>query len=126
MAYRYYNPNPHGRVTKDCTARALSAVLDVSWRVAFLLLVAECVEMGEYPDHNDVLWRLAQREGFKPHILLDTCPDCYTVRDFCRDHPRGEYILATGSHVVAAINGDYYDAFDSGSEIPIYYFEREG
>ena len=43
---------------------------------------------------------------------------------FSYDHPEGEYILGTGNHVVTVINGDYYDTWDSGNEIPIYYFER--
>jgi hypothetical protein len=47
----------------------------------------------------------------------------YTIRDFCRDHNKGTYILATGTHVVAVKNGDYIDTWDSGAEIPIFYFE---
>ena len=40
------------------------------------------------------------------------------------DNPYGRYILATGEHVVAIENGDYYDTWDSGDEIPIYYWKE--
>ena len=124
MAYRHFSPNPYGRETKDCTARAVAAALGMSWEDAFLSLVFEGFFMGEYPDHNEVMWRYLQRRGFRPRVLYDTCPDCYTVRDFSRDHPRGIYILGTGSHVVALIDGDWWDAWDSGEEIPIIVYER--
>ena len=58
-------------------------------------------------------------------MLPDQCPICYTVEKFCWEHPRGLFLLATGSHVVAVENGDYYDAWDSGNEVPIYYWEYE-
>jgi hypothetical protein len=34
------------------------------------------------------------------------------------------YVLGIGDHVVCAVNGDWYDAWDSGAEIPAYYWER--
>ena len=58
-------------------------------------------------------------------IILDEYPDYYTVEDFCTDHPKGTYVLGTGSHAVAVVDGCYFDAWDSGSEIPIYYFSKE-
>jgi len=36
--------------------------------------------------------------------------------------PKGTYIIGTGSHAVAIINGDYYDSWDSGDEIPSFFF----
>ena len=45
---------------------------------------------------------------------------------FGRDHPQGLYVLATGTHVITVIDGDYYDSWDSGDKIPLYYFKKEG
>ena len=58
-------------------------------------------------------------------VILDDYPDYYTVQDFCIDHPKGTYVLGTGTHAVAVVDGYYYDAWDSGKEIPIYYFSKE-
>ena len=60
------------------------------------------------------------------YLIPNSCPDCYTVRDFCFDNPRGAFLLATGSHVVTVIDGDYYDTWNSGSEVPIYFWTKEG
>ena len=55
----------------------------------------------------------------------DDTIDFYTVRDFCRDNPHGIFILALSGHVLAVIDGNYYDSWDSGEEIPVYYWHRE-
>ena len=51
--------------------------------------------------------------------------DVYTVRDFCEDNPLGTFVLAIHEHVVCVVDGDYYDSWDSGGEIPIYYWTKE-
>jgi hypothetical protein len=47
------------------------------------------------------------------------------VEDFCRDNPEGTYVLGTGSHAIAVIDGNYYDAWDSGREQPMYYYRKD-
>ena len=74
---------------------------------------------------NYVWGNLLLRNGYTRHSLPNTCPDCYTISDFANEHKTGKYILATGSHVVGVVDGDYYDTWDSGEEVPMYYFEKE-
>ena len=62
--------------------------------------------------------------GFVRKVIPDTCPNCYTVADFCYDNPDGEYILAMGNHTVAVIDGSFYDSWNSSNEAVIYYYER--
>ena len=80
--------------------------------------------MYDMPSANRVWGEYLREIGYVRRIIPDTCPNCYTVRDFCMEHPIGRYILGTGEHVVAVVDGYYYDSWDSGNEIPIYYFER--
>jgi hypothetical protein len=40
-------------------------------------------------------------------------------------HPTGYYLLALDEHVVAVRNGYYYDTWDSGDMIVLYYWEKE-
>ena len=124
MAYIYYNPNPLGLSVGDCTIRAISRALDLSWTDTYMGLVNQGYQMYDMPSANRVWGQFLKDNGFKKFQLPDFCPECYTIRDFCYDYPIGTYIVGTGEHVVCVRNGDYYDSWDSGNEIPIYYFKR--
>lgn len=122
--YIFYNPNPQKLSVGDCTIRAISRVLNLSWKRTYLYLALQGFLMYDMPSANRVWSQFLKSKGFTKRQIPDTCPDCYTIRDFCYEHPLGTYVVGTGEHVVAIINGDYYDSWDSGNEIPIYYFER--
>ena len=124
MSYIYYNPNPMGLSVGDCTIRAISKITDTSWEITYLNLILQGYKMYDMPSANRVWGEYLRENGYIRRIIPDTCPNCYTVRDFCVDHPVGRYILGTGEHVVAVVDGNYYDSWNSGNEIPIYYFER--
>ena len=123
--YRRYNANPSGKLTNDCTVRAISKVTGKSWRGVFAGLSEISYEQYDMPSSNAIWGTYMRREGYTRHTIPDRCPDCYTAKDFCNDHPYGTYLLGTGTHVIAVINGDYYDTWDSGNELPVYYWEKE-
>jgi hypothetical protein len=58
-------------------------------------------------------------------MISSICPLCVSVSQFAEEHPTGRYVLACQNHVVSVIDGDYYDSWDSGDEIVIYYFSKE-
>lgn len=118
------NPNPEKKLVDDCVIRALCIVLDADWEFIHKELSDLSREMYEIQISNNVWTRYLKDRGFKKKIIPDTCPYCYSIRKFTVDHPFGTFVLATGEHVVAVIDGNYYDTWDSGNEIPIYYFER--
>ena len=122
--YTYYNPNPNGIRVDDCVIRGITKITGMDWNTAFLDLCLYAYEVKNMPSVNSVWGGYLKRHGFRFHGLSDTCPDCYTVKDFCADHPTGVFLLATGTHVIAVVDGDYYDSSDTGEEIPVYYFER--
>lgn len=122
MAYVFYNPNPVGRRVGDCAVRAVSKALDISWEQAFLLITGAAYRMGDMPSSDSVWGAVLRQHGFYRYAIPNTCPDCYTARDFCRDHPDGVYVLAFGGHVATAVDGDLFDSWDSSNEIPIYYW----
>ena len=122
--YKYYNSNPLGRSTGDCVIRAITKATNMSWNSVYRILLSLAYKEKDMPSANYVWGKLLKLFGYKKYIIPDSCPDCYTVRDFCYDHPFGKYILATGSHVVTVIDGNYYDSWDSGNEVPIYYWKE--
>jgi len=123
--YSAYNPNPMGARVGDCTVRAIARATGQSWERVYAGLCIEGFVLGDMPSANHVWGAYLRRQGFRRHMLPDDCPDCYTVADFCRDHPHGRYVLAISGHVVCAEDGDYYDTWDSGGEIPVYYWAKE-
>lgn len=124
MKYIYYNPNPLKLSVGDCVIRAISLILNKSWEQTYIELTDLGFTMYDMPSSNRVWSELLKDYGFIRKIIPNTCPDCYTVKDFCYDNPFGEFVLGTGEHVVAVRDGNYFDSWDSGNEIPIYYFER--
>lgn len=125
MAFKFYNPNPNQKLVGDCVIRAISIVTGQDWEKTYLELAVQGYMMKDMPSSNSVWGAYLHDKGFNRYIIPNSCPDCYTIQDFCRDNPQGDYLLATGTHVVTVSNGDYFDTWDSGNETVIYYFKRE-
>lgn len=123
--YIHYNPNPYGLYVEDCVVRAICLATGRTWDDIYFHLCLQGGIMGNMPSVNEVWGTYLSTIGFSRYFLPDTCPVCYTVRDFCYDHPHGTYILATNTHVITVINGNYYDAWDSGSEVPLTVWRRD-
>lgn len=124
MAYIFYNPNPANKLIGDCVIRALSKATSEDWETTYLKIMLKGFELKDMPSANYVWGSYLRDIGYDRYTIPNTCPDCYTIKDFCLDNPEGSFIVATGSHVVAILNGDYYDSWDSGNEVPTYYFKR--
>lgn len=124
MAYIFANPNPAKKLVGDCVIRAIAILTDRSWDSVYLDLIVYTYKLKDMPSSNNAWISYLKSLGFSQFLLPDTCPDCYTVSDFAKDNPKGSFLLGTGSHVVAIVDGDYYDTWDSGEEIPIYFFSK--
>ena len=120
-----YNPNPVGLKVGDCVVRALSKALGQDWEQTYIDLCVEGCLRCDMPSANAVWGAYLRRKGFERDIVPNSCPDCYTVEDFCTDHPNGTYILALDGHVVSVVDGQYFDTWQSGREVPIYYWHRK-
>lgn len=120
-----YNPNPTGRRVGDCAVRAVSKALGVDWETAFALIAANAYAMGDMPSSDSVWGATLRQNGFYRKSIPNTCPDCYTAREFCKDNPRGVFVLGFGGHVACVVNGDLYDSWNSEQEIPVYFWYRK-
>ena len=128
--YKYYQPNTKDIKDRygDCTIRALSKALNVSWLDAFDLIIPFCrreqvSNIFDCPPEK------------RQEILADIGFDYYgisnkkgakrpTVASFAKEHPHGTYILNVARHVVACVDGYYYDTWDCGGRSLYGYFER--
>lgn len=123
--YKYFNNNPLGRNTVgDCSVRAVSKALGISWDEAHDLLSDMSKDMGTIMNDNDVISAVLRMNGFYKENLPCTTRDCYTVKEFARENPIGTYVVGTGSHVVTIIDGCYFDSWPSGDESIIFFWVR--
>ena len=123
--WQQYNPNPHGARVGDCTVRAVSAAMDQSWIKTYIELCIEGLVLGDMPSANRVWGSYLERHGFKRRMIDAECAKCYTVRDFCSEHPKGTFVLCISGHVVTVKAGCNWDTWDSSEECPIFYWQKE-
>lgn len=123
--YMNYNANPQKNRVGDCTVRAIAKALGQDWETTYINLALYGYMNCDMPSANHVWGQYLKSKGFKRYCVDDHDKDVYTVADFCNDNPRGTFVLALSSHVVAVIDGKYYDTWDSGSEMPIYYWCKQ-
>lgn len=116
------NPNPAKKEVPDCVIRAIAIALNRKW----IDVYDDLCDLGRMqyniPNADSVWGRYLYQNGFEPFILPEACPQCVTIEMFSRIFNRGVYIIGTGSHAVAVIDGDYYDSWDSGMEIPSFFW----
>jgi len=120
-----YNPNPVGRKVGDCAVRAVAKALETTWEKAHVMLDINAIAMGDMPSSDSVWGATLRQNGFYRESIPNTCPDCYTAGDFCKDNPKGTYVLGFGGHVATVVDGNLYDTWDSSNEIPMYFWYKK-
>lgn len=127
--YAYYQPNETDIKDKvgDCQIRALSKALGLTWLEVFDLTMPMCREERVPSIFSCDLTRtkrLMANLGFVyTGVSNKKGTKRPTVRSFAKDHPNGRYVLSVANHVVACVDGKYYDTWDCGSHSLYGYYE---
>ena len=119
------NPNPKYKEVPDCVVRAICIALNKRWIEVYDDLCALGREEANMPSADAVWGKYLHQCGFRPFLLPEACPECVTIGLFCMMYPQGTYIIGTGSHAVAVIDGDYYDSWDSGEQVPSFFWSMQ-
>ena len=122
MEFRYFNPNPCGRVVGDCSVRAIAKALDLDWGQSFSILASFAYNMCDMPNADSVWGAVLRKYGFTRINL----PEGFSVDDIARDNPNSICVIGFGGHVATMISGILYDAWDSSRESPVYMWIKEG
>ena len=122
--YSYYNANPYKIRVGDCVIRAISKALNQPWEDTYIDLTIQGYLMGDLLSSNAVWGAYLKSKGFTRDIISNDCPECYTIEDFCNEHPKGIYIIGTGTHAVCVIDSTIFDTWNSSGETPIYYYHK--
>ncbi len=115
-----YNANPCGVNTGDCVIRAISIVTGMHPKKVYAGLCLFGYPCTIWGNVNSIWTEFLQSYGYTKHNISGQ-----TVAEFAADHPHGRYILGTGTHAVAVVEGNWIDSWNSGAEKPIYYFVKE-
>ena len=128
--YVYFQPNKKDikDETGDCQVRALCKALELSWVEAFDLTIPICRELQTYTifDGNHAKTVEAMTSlGFRYFgVSNKKGAKRPTVDGFAKEHPSGRYICKVAHHVVAVVDGKYYDTWDSGYRSMYGYYEK--
>ena len=122
--YSYYNANPYKIRVGDCVIRAISKALNQPWEDTYIDLTIQGYLMGDLLSSNAVWGAYLKSKGFTRDIISNDCPECYTIEDFCNEHPKGTFIIGTGTHAVCVEDGCVFDTWNSSGETPIYYYHK--
>jgi hypothetical protein len=122
--YSYFNCNPKGNRVGDCVIRAISKALNQSWEDTYIDLTIQGYLMGDLLSSNAVWGAYLKSKGFTRDIVSNDCPECYTIEDFCNEHPQGIFVIGTGTHAVCVENGCVFDTWNSSGETPIYFYYK--
>lgn len=107
----------------DCVIRAISAAMGKPWEETYIELCLQGYLMSDLPSSNAVWNAFLKNKGFRREFIREDCPECYTIEEFINEYPDGVYIVGTGTHATAVINGCIYDTWDCGSEQPLYFYQ---
>lgn len=130
--YQFYQPNEKDKKNKygDCTIRALSKALGLSWLEAFDVEIPFC---RKYQCSNifdtpiQIRKNIMEELGFRYTGISNSYGSKRpTVLEFAKNHPTGTYILQVSHHVVTVKNGMYYDTWDSGRKSLYGYYTYLG
>lgn len=77
--------------------------------------------MGDLMSANAVWDAYLRRKGYLREMASRNC----TIASFAAEHPCGEYVIGTGAHATAVVDGDIYDIWDCSEEIPLYFYHKE-
>lgn len=126
----YYQPNDKDVKDKvgDCQIRALAKALNKTWLEVFDLITPICREMQVMDIFSCDLKKTKEALaslGFKyTGVSNKRGTRRPTVDSFAKDHKQGIYLATVAHHVVAVVDGKYYDTWDSGECSMYGYYEK--
>lgn len=120
--YQYFKSNRR-KTAGDCAVRALMVVTGWDWYRAYDALCEEGRKKMDMPNSTEAIESLLLKEGFqKMKVVVEKGSKRPTVNQLAQKHPNHKVLVVVAGHFVGCKNGDYFDAWDSGSSSAYCYF----
>ena len=127
--FHFHNANPKGRLTGDCTFRAISTALEKPWEDVVMDMARQSIETGYSMNDNKGIERYLKKQGWvkmpQPRHADNTK---FTGKQFCsRLAEKGKRYVANigGNHVVAIVDKKVFDTWDSSDGCIGNYWVKE-
>lgn len=112
--FKYYNANPKGRITGDCTFRAICTALDQSWEQTVMEMAELSCETGYAINDTKGIAKYMELKGWiknkQPRKSDNTK---YTGAEFAKLFKGTCVANIGGHHVVCIKDGKIHDTWDS-------------
>ena len=124
----YYQPNNKDIKDNlgDCVVRALTKAVNKTWVEVYDELVPIGRELQCMPNDKVCVERYLSENGFAYEGVSNkkgtTRP---TVDSFAKSHQEGVYVVKVAHHMVAVVDGKYYDTWDSGDNSMYGYWVKK-
>lgn len=115
--YMHFNPNDKDKKDEqsDCVIRALCKVMNKTWLEVFDELLPSARELQCMPNSKPCYEAFLLNHGFVyQEISNKKGTKLPTVDSFTKDHKEGVYVLRATHHIIALVDGNFYDVWDSG------------
>lgn len=126
MDNRYVKFESQKKRADDCVIRAIMKLTNRDWVTCY----DELCEIGRKKKRMPNEWKVVEiwlrEHGYVKRSFGKIIKGQHriTVSEFAKSHKDGYYLLNLRGHVVACINGYYYDSWDSGNCKLLTYYEK--
>lgn len=121
----YYNINPLGKKTGDCSVRAVAVATGLGWDKAFEGLVASAFRLKTVPDDTEAVEDFLLKQGFKiGKIKVPKGGHRPTVAQFAEQNPNIYAVLRVAGHLTCSGKGNYVDIWDCGDKSVYKYWYK--
>lgn len=125
--YQYYQPNEKDLKDNscDCVIRALTKVMNKSWLEIFNELIPYARKFQYMPNQKECYETYLKDNGFV-YVGISNKKGSKrpTVKSFAKENKEGTYLLNVANHVVAVVDGKYFDTWDCGEKSLYGYLEK--
>jgi len=119
LKFKKLNMNPKGRKTGDCSTRAISYALGITWEDALKLQCEEALKTKYDPTSRQVMERVLGKFGYikmrQPRTEDNLRYTIYSLDKFLSNIDRQNKIVCNVANHYVVVDGDsYVDTWDSG------------
>ena len=128
MESRYYNwnENPLQKKVGDCQIRGVATALNQYWDKTLTDLYNVSLEVKNVPNSDEVLKKYMKDLGYT-YITFKAIKGQkrMNVKRFAEEFQEGRYLLNCACHIVAVVDGYYYDTWNSGEKCVYGYWKTK-